>query len=435
MKLSSASTMTMAESLLFHSDMAILEDGEGPRWLFDYDRFKTDPSPDILLLGAWRHPNTGNNLVGGINTHYLDKNQTDALARALPEIMKAGNLKSRYWTGRKLVPDVFTKYYRTYNSDHIRGVKQDVMYPKYGFLKTAQNWLKKNLGGIFKSKKQKELDAQPQYPTDLSTMQNTLSQTVSNLQGQPAAGTTPAVKGKRAQPDTPEMQRAREAYQQFQRDKTARELGIQDTEDDILQTSYDDYIDAATKPEQPPRQKLNPKQELEQERIDNQEELNDPKNDIDLDENITYYSPMAGKIITEATSIRKLRSTISESKLMHRLLQLRTKLARAAQFVYDECDSNVMATTNEIFDYNISQLIAEALGDVLSRNNIRFEVNNDGDHTSLIAYGAVDAFTVDIPPSRYEQNMGFSWAKLPEVEFSPRDVVILRTIRPDRLND
>src|SRR5688500_6669693 len=130
MKLASASRLTVTESLVLLGDMAILEDGEGPRWSFRYDRFKVDPTPDILLLGAWRHPNTGNDLVGGINIHYLDKKQVDALARALPQIMKAGNLKSRYWTGKKLVPEVFTKYYRTYNADFIRGVEQNVMYPK-----------------------------------------------------------------------------------------------------------------------------------------------------------------------------------------------------------------------------------------------------------------------------------------------------------------
>ena len=71
MRLSDTYNMTLEESSLY-CGVPILESGEGPRWKFGYDNAKVDPRPDILLLGAYQHPNTGNYLVGGINLHYLN---------------------------------------------------------------------------------------------------------------------------------------------------------------------------------------------------------------------------------------------------------------------------------------------------------------------------------------------------------------------------
>ena len=99
MKLSDTTNLGLSEArYLFNT--TILEDGEGPRWKFNYDNWQNDPKPDILLLGAYRHPTTGNNLVGGINLNYLDTKTRDKLARNLPKIMEPNNLKRRYWAGR-----------------------------------------------------------------------------------------------------------------------------------------------------------------------------------------------------------------------------------------------------------------------------------------------------------------------------------------------
>ena len=115
MKLSDAYTATLEESR-FAFSVPITEDEEGPRWKFGYSNARQDPSPDILLLGAYRHPNTGNNLIGGINLHYLNKKERDELARNLPNIMGGGNLYKRYWIGRRVSPSIFNKYYRLYLS-------------------------------------------------------------------------------------------------------------------------------------------------------------------------------------------------------------------------------------------------------------------------------------------------------------------------------
>jgi len=235
MKLSDACELDVSEARYIF-ETTILEDGEGPRWKFNYDNWHNDPKPDILLLGAYKHPSTRNNLVGGINLHYINQDQRDRLARSLPTIMKSNNLKRRYWIGRQLVPDVFTNYYRTYNSRFIRGVTKDVMYPKYGYVKTAQNWLKKKLTSIFKTRKQREIDAQPRYPDDLDSMQDKLDQAVSDLVANPSK-----------QPeDSPEMQAATRAFQDFKRQSTLRQLERQ--EDEPMQQAQQELDQAIQTP-------------------------------------------------------------------------------------------------------------------------------------------------------------------------------------------
>ena len=314
--------------------VSILENDEGPRWQFGYSGKRvTDFNPDILLLGAYRHPSTGNHLVGGINLHYISDEQRDELARSLPEIMRQNNLKTRYWTGRRLLPDIFNNYYRTYNSRYIQGVQKDVMYPKYGYVKTAKNWLKKKLGSVLKTKDQREKDLEPKYQPDLKSMQDRLDQAVLQLSQEPQD---------QYPDDTPEIIAARKAFQDFQRKKTLRDIERQ--EDEPMMTARRDLArarripgiqaaevqDVATpeidapqdivkdvaldasqrfeqsiqQPEQAQTQAFDT-QAFDVQKKANQAELNDPANeidpDIDLEESIYYYSPVVGHYIFEKT--------------------------------------------------------------------------------------------------------------------------------------
>jgi hypothetical protein len=303
MKLSDAVDFDVSE-IRYLCQTTILEDEEGPRWRFNYDNWHQDPTPDILLLGAYRHPRTGNNLVGGINLHYISPDQRDQLARALPEIMKAGNLKGRYWAGRRLVPDVFDNFYRTYNSRFIRGVQKDVIYPKYGYLKTAKKWLQKKLGGVFKSKAKRQKEAEPKYPQDLQSMQDRLDQAMLQLAQEPPL---------EEPPDTPEMQAARNAFQDFQRQRTMQDIERQEDEPFLaaqqeLDQAYkqpgtqapEEYETQGTPQEQTPEEIAH---ELDLEAEVRRKELEDPNNEIDpdsdLSETIIYFSPTAGHYIIE----------------------------------------------------------------------------------------------------------------------------------------
>ena len=89
--------------------------------------------PTVLQLGKWRHPKTKNMLVGGFNLKYLNDEQKLVLRRYLPDILVSKNLKSRYWAGRRDVPNrlidlhknesatilsnLFKNWYRTYNQN------------------------------------------------------------------------------------------------------------------------------------------------------------------------------------------------------------------------------------------------------------------------------------------------------------------------------
>ena len=268
MKLSDATQLDVSEARYIF-ETTILEDGEGPRWKFNYDNWHQDPRPDILLLGAYRHPATNNNLVGGINLHYINQDQRDRLARSLPQIMQAKNLRQRYWVGRQLLPDIFNNYYRTYNSRFIRGVNKDVLYPKYGYMKTAQNWLKKKLAALTKSKKQRQQDIQPKYPDDLKSMQDRLDQAVNNLAQQPSDEPE----------DSPEMRAASQAFQDYQRQQTLQDIEQNENEPmDIAQQDIDQaQVTPGVQPaeryatQEPEQPKIDPEQlakQAEQQQID-----------------------------------------------------------------------------------------------------------------------------------------------------------------------
>jgi flagellar biosynthesis GTPase FlhF len=46
-------------------------------------------------------------------------------------------------------------------------VERGVIYPRYGYFKRATDFVKKKIGGLFKTKEQRKLDAMPKYPDDL----------------------------------------------------------------------------------------------------------------------------------------------------------------------------------------------------------------------------------------------------------------------------
>lgn len=107
--------------------LSVITEGYGSVVNFKYDNAQHDTKPRVLLLGRWRNPNTRNILVAGINLNYLDDDQVSELRKVLPEILKPRNLKSRYWRGKSLLPDIFSEYYRTYDQDYLGAVTRDTL--------------------------------------------------------------------------------------------------------------------------------------------------------------------------------------------------------------------------------------------------------------------------------------------------------------------
>lgn len=300
MKLSHAHDLSLVESTFVQPLPVLNEDGEGPRWSFNYDSYKNDPSPDILVLGAYTHPTSGNNLIGGINLNYLDKAARDDLARVLPQLMQGTNLYQRYHLGKNLLPGVFDNFYRTYKAQNIRGVNQSVFHPKYGMMQATKDFLKKKIGGLFKSKAQRAADAEPKFPSDLSGMKDALDNAVTQLGLQIATGEEEA--------DTPEMKAARQNFMQFKMDRAKSMMDIERDEDQPLIQATQNFQQTQLQggqatPQQvspqaaqtvqqyqstptPPPREMTPQQmgqTIEQERYENQQELANPNNSLDLD--------------------------------------------------------------------------------------------------------------------------------------------------------
>lgn len=328
MKLSTAATIKYSGSEEFES-IPILEDEASPRWSFKYDNFDHDPTPDVLVLGMYRHPNTGNNLVGAINLRYLDKNQISRLQRILPQLHKAKNLKRRYYMGISLLPDVFENYYRTYNAAYIRDLKRGAIYPKYGVLKTAANYVKRKASDLLKSKEQKQQDAMPQYPSDITDIDNRIDQAVrgvaqadpQEVNPQDVAAAQDDVRRQQQEPErslaqqTREGQRAIQAAQAAKQQQQQVDKGQLPSGRDQAQAGYRaDQIQATndvreieqaeqTQPEreeqiQPDVQQADQKtQPIEVDEVSDSEDI-EPKM-----ESIRYWSPALGKYITEVIYI------------------------------------------------------------------------------------------------------------------------------------
>ena len=271
----------------------------------------------------FRSPRTGNNLVGGINLHYLDAQRVDELASALPSIMQGSSLYSRYQAGLRAVPEIFTNFYRTYDSKFIRGVRQDIMYPKYGTVKTVSKDIQNKIDQATKTPTQRAKESEPEYPEDLTNMQKKLDDVVQQLQTQPP----PAV-----DPQEPEMQVARAEYQKSQAEPYQNvvrqdEREEQEAADAVreLEAQPETAVPspaeapAPTLPEQPlaasvqsPEEPLQPVADTptapapveappseEEEAIPELTDIADANTKEDLEESIIYYSPTLRRYVVE----------------------------------------------------------------------------------------------------------------------------------------
>lgn len=120
--------MKLSHTILKYSESAeclrrhLREAAIPQRAMFNYANATQDQTPDVLVLGNYTHPSTGNELVGGINLNYLEPHDLKQLQRATPEIMRGGDLQQRYRIGKQVLPDVFDAFYRTYDSAYINQV-------------------------------------------------------------------------------------------------------------------------------------------------------------------------------------------------------------------------------------------------------------------------------------------------------------------------
>ena len=293
MKLGCASEGNLTEAKTYVRWSLLQEHETAPTWAFNYQRFRNDPTPKILLLGSYRHPATGNNLIGGINLNYLTNRQKLRLRKELPNLLKAPNLYVRYHLGLSLLPDIFDNFYRTYNPAYIRGIKKEVIIPKVPVQQAATDLIRHRLDKVRKSREQRQQEYMPRYPKDISDMEKEIDKKTQEIvqrdpQDQPQ--------------DAPEVLAAQQNQRQFERDKEHPEdIAIKQLEQEIEQEP-DGYV--SPEPEITTRGEL--RSEIEDETEETEEELEGPYDDPDpldpddeLEESIIYYDPHQRRYIIE----------------------------------------------------------------------------------------------------------------------------------------
>lgn len=117
------------------------------------------------------------------------------------------------------------------------------------------------------------------------------------------------------------------------------------------------------------------------------------------------------------------------SKLERKLHNIKNKLIKAAQKVYNEWDQ--INGYDEIYGSGgICQDIAEEISFILNQYNIDcITVDSGGigeQHVWVIAFDEKEkvAYNVDIPPEIYESGGGYNWKKIPNVKFNKHDIFI-----------
>lgn len=94
-----------------------------PRADFTYTRYKNDPRPSVLAFGTWKHPDTKNELLCGINLNYLSHRQLERLKKVAKKLFARDTVRARWRFLERVLPDIAKHYYRTYDEKFIRAVQ------------------------------------------------------------------------------------------------------------------------------------------------------------------------------------------------------------------------------------------------------------------------------------------------------------------------
>jgi len=132
-------------------------------------------------------------------------------------------------------------------------------------------------------------------------------------------------------------------------------------------------------------------------------------------------SPVRGVSRSELLQLNRMLARESQLERT-KLLRLRSKLAAAAQAVYDD-----WLPEPDNFG-GICDAVADALRGVICERLPNATVEDGGhdgdDHAWLIVTINNERFSVDIPSHVYETGGGYNWKKIPDVKFSLEDVLV-----------
>lgn len=121
---------------------------------------------------------------------------------------------------------------------------------------------------------------------------------------------------------------------------------------------------------------------------------------------------------------------VAQLSLYQELFQLRPQMASAAQTIYDSWTQDENGFDEEVGAGGICDQISEEIGGVIGLAGIDCEFEEAGqdgdDHSALIVSRGAERYIVDIPYHLYETGGGYSWKKIPGVQFSPDSVEIFK---------
>lgn len=110
-------------------------------------------------------------------------------------------------------------------------------------------------------------------------------------------------------------------------------------------------------------------------------------------------------------------------KLKRKLMSLRSRIALAAQRVYDQWDPE-----DEWGSGGICDEVCDAMSDIVATSVSGVDIDVGGqpgsDHAPLLVYTDDEAYIIDIPASTYERGSGYSWEKIPDVRIRASDVQV-----------
>lgn len=104
-------------------------------------------------------------------------------------------------------------------------------------------------------------------------------------------------------------------------------------------------------------------------------------------------------------------------------------MVKAAQEQYDDWRQDHDGQDDELGRGGICHLIADDLIDVLYRHkieNVQSVCSNYEQHVYVVGQFKEGIYEIDIPYDVYETGGGFTWKKIPNVQFSRNDIVIRR---------
>jgi hypothetical protein len=131
-----------------------------------------------------------------------------------------------------------------------------------------------------------------------------------------------------------------------------------------------------------------------------------------------------------------------KSDFLTKLQALTSEFVEAAQRIYDDWDENPDVYAGG----GICHLIADAFVEIIYKHYPNYTAStftrDDIQHVETIVYNMdsdslydedlddetdIETVMIDLSPYIYEQGGGFSWTKIPEVEFDNTDITFYRT--------